>query len=63
MQILNVNGNCCFGLRQWNSIYIMLNDGRNFHQQVSYYESLMHDATIPSNLSVVLDTTAESHQF
>ena len=63
LQVLNLKDDCCFGPIQWNHIYRAANDARNWFQQVDFYESLIHTAAIPSDFSVVLDDTAQSHQF
>ena len=63
LQILNIHDDCCFGPNQWNSIYMAANGGRNWYQQVSFYESLIDKAPIPSDFSVVLDPAAQAHQF
>jgi hypothetical protein len=63
LQIMNFNDDCCFGPNQWNSIYVAANDGRDWSQQLSYYESLIDTAAIPSDFSIVVDFTAASHQF
>jgi hypothetical protein len=63
LQILNVKDDCCFGPLQWNSIYVAANFGRDWFQHVRYYESLIQNAPIPSNFSVVEDFTATSHEL
>jgi hypothetical protein len=65
LQVLNIKDDCCFGPLQWNSIYMAANDGRDWYQQVSYYESLIDDAAamIPNDFSAVEDDTALQHQF
>jgi hypothetical protein len=65
LQILNINDNCCFGPQQWNQYYAAANDGRTWYQQVGYYSGLLAaaDATVPSDFSVVEDSTATQHQI
>ena len=65
LQVLNEKDDCCFGPMQWNQIYEAANDGRDWYQQVSFYESLIDGAAaaIPNDFSVVVDSTAQSHQF
>ena len=63
LQVLNERDSCCFGPLQWNSLYMAANGGRSWLEQVNFYESLIDAAPIPSNFSVVIDDTAQSHQF
>lgn len=65
LQIMLVNDDCCFGPRQWTSVYVNANDGRNWYQQLGSYQSLVNTSTtnVPNNFSVVLDNVAQSHQF
>jgi hypothetical protein len=63
LQVMNAKDDCCFGPLQWNSIYMAANDGRSWLQQLDFYESLIDAAPIPSDFSVVVDYTAQAHQF
>ena len=65
LQILNINDNCCFGPKQWTSVYKAANGGRTWYQQVAYYTQLLAAAeeTVPSDFSVVEDSTATQHQI
>jgi len=65
LQILNINDGCCFGPEEWNDIYAAANGGRTWYQQVAYYNGLLAAAatTVPSDFSVVEDSTATQHQI
>jgi hypothetical protein len=65
LQILNVNDSCCFGSKQWNSIYAVANRNRTWSQQITYYDQLIQaaGANIPLNFQVVEDFTSTSHQI
>jgi pimeloyl-ACP methyl ester carboxylesterase len=63
LQILMVNADCCFGPLQWNSVYAAANYGRDWFQHVRYYESLIQNAPIPSDFSVVEDFTSTAHEL
>jgi hypothetical protein len=65
LQILNINDNCCFGPLEWSDTFAAANQGRTWYQQVSYYsgELAAAAATVPSDFSVVEDSTATQHQI
>lgn len=65
LQILNVKDSCCFGPKEWNSVYAAANGNRTWYQQVTYYDQLIQaaDANIPLDFQVVEDFTSTSHQI
>ena len=65
LQILNINDSCCFGPLEWSQADAGRNGGRSWYQQVDYYSGLLAaaGAAVPSDFSVVEDSTAMQHQI